>query len=68
MMTEIYLDNRELTEYLRTMGEICEKTQRHCDCPLDIKHRLNRGQEFVIRGYFPGPHGLDSLIVGYLRR
>jgi DNA ligase D-like protein (predicted ligase) len=30
-----------------------------------IKHRLNLGQEFVIGGYFPGPHGLDSLIVGY---
>jgi bifunctional non-homologous end joining protein LigD len=30
-----------------------------------IKYRVNRGQEFVIGGYFPGPHGLDSLIVGY---
>jgi len=30
-----------------------------------IKYRLNRGQEFVIGGYFPGPHGFDSLIVGY---
>jgi len=30
-----------------------------------IKHRVNRGQEFVIGGYFPGPHGIDSLIVGY---
>ena len=30
-----------------------------------IKYRLNRGQEFVIGGYFPGPHGIDSLIVGY---
>src|SRR5882762_10729969 len=30
-----------------------------------IKHRVNRGQEFVIGGYFPGPHGFDSLIVGY---
>ena len=28
---------------------------------------MNRGQEFVIRGYIPGPHGLDSLIVGYYR-
>jgi len=26
---------------------------------------VNRGQEFVIGGYFPGPHGIDSLIVGY---
>lgn len=25
MMTEIYLDNRELTEYLRLMHETCEK-------------------------------------------
>src|SRR5438309_3342828 len=32
-----------------------------------IKHRVNRGQEFVIGGYFPGPHGLDSIIVGYYK-
>jgi ATP-dependent DNA ligase len=30
-----------------------------------IKYRINRGQELVIGGYFPGPHGFDSLIVGY---
>jgi len=30
-----------------------------------IKHRVNRGQEFVVGGYFPGAHGFDSLIVGY---
>ena len=30
-----------------------------------IKYRVNRGQEFVIGGYFPGPHGFDSLILGY---
>ncbi len=30
-----------------------------------IKHRVKLGQEFVIGGYFPGPHGIDSLIVGY---
>ena len=30
-----------------------------------IKHRINRGQELVIGGYFPGPHGLDSIILGY---
>ena len=30
-----------------------------------IKYRVNRGQEFVIGGYFPGRHGFDSLIVGY---
>jgi ATP-dependent DNA ligase len=29
------------------------------------KCRVNRGQEFVIGGYFPGPHGFDSLIVGF---
>jgi ATP-dependent DNA ligase len=29
-----------------------------------IKYRANRRQEFVIGGYFPGPHGFDSLIVG----
>jgi len=32
-----------------------------------IKYRMNRGQEFVIGGYIPGPHGFDSLIVGYYR-
>jgi DNA ligase D-like protein (predicted ligase) len=30
-----------------------------------VKYRVNRGQEFVIGGYMPGPHGFDSLIVGY---
>lgn len=30
-----------------------------------VKYRVNRGQEFVIGGYFPGPHGFDSLVVGY---
>jgi ATP-dependent DNA ligase len=28
---------------------------------------VNRGQELVIGGYIPGPHGFDSLIVGYYR-
>jgi DNA ligase D-like protein (predicted ligase) len=32
-----------------------------------IKCRVNRGQELVIGGYIPGPHGFDSLIVGYYR-
>ena len=32
-----------------------------------IKHRVNLGQEFVIGGYTPGAHGLDSIIVGYYR-
>lgn len=31
------------------------------------KYRVNRGQELVIGGYMPGPHGFDSLIVGYYR-
>jgi len=30
-----------------------------------IKYRVNQGQEFVIGGYIPGPHGFDSIIVGY---
>ena len=29
------------------------------------KYRVNRGQEFVVGGYIPGPHGFDSLILGY---
>jgi len=32
-----------------------------------IKYRVNHGQELVIGGYVPGPHGFDSLIVGYYR-
>lgn len=31
------------------------------------KMRINRGQEFVIGGFIPGPHGIDSIIVGYYR-
>lgn len=30
-----------------------------------VKCRVNRGQELVIGGYIPGPHGFDSLIMGY---
>ena len=26
---------------------------------------MNCGQDFVIGGYIPGPHGLDSVIAGY---
>jgi DNA ligase D-like protein (predicted ligase) len=32
-----------------------------------IKYRVNRGQELVIGGYMPGPHGVDSVIVGYYK-
>ena len=31
------------------------------------KMRLNRGQEFVVGGFIPWPHGVDSIIVGYYR-
>jgi DNA ligase D-like protein (predicted ligase) len=34
---------------------------------LWVKYRINQGQEFVVGGYFPGPHGLDSIIVGYYK-
>jgi bifunctional non-homologous end joining protein LigD len=30
-----------------------------------IKYRVNRGQELVVGGFVPGPHGLDALIVGF---
>lgn len=30
-----------------------------------LKMRINKGQELVIGGYVPGPHVLDSLLVGY---
>jgi DNA ligase D-like protein (predicted ligase) len=32
-----------------------------------IKHRVNLGQEFVIGGFTPSPHGLDAIIFGYYR-
>src|SRR5260370_41839460 len=32
-----------------------------------IKYRVNQGKELVIGGCLPGPHGFDSLIVGYYR-
>jgi bifunctional non-homologous end joining protein LigD len=31
------------------------------------KYRLNSGQELVIGGYIPGPHGVDAIVVGYYR-
>ncbi len=31
------------------------------------KMRINKGQEFVIGGFIPGPHGVGSIIVGYYR-
>jgi bifunctional non-homologous end joining protein LigD len=30
-----------------------------------VKFRVNQGQELVIGGYVPGPHGFISLLVGY---
>ena len=32
-----------------------------------VKMRINKAQEFVIAGFMPGPHGVDSIIVGYYR-
>lgn len=31
------------------------------------KLRINRAQELVVGGFIPGPHGVDSVIVGYYR-
>jgi DNA ligase D-like protein (predicted ligase) len=31
------------------------------------KMRINKGQEFVVGGFFPGPHGIDSIVIGYYR-
>ena len=31
------------------------------------KMRINKAHEFVIGGFTPGPHGIDSIIVGYHR-
>jgi DNA ligase D-like protein (predicted ligase) len=30
-----------------------------------VKYKTARGQELVIGGYLPGPHGFDALLVGY---
>jgi len=30
-----------------------------------VKLKLDKQQEFVVGGYRPGPHGVDSLLVGY---
>jgi bifunctional non-homologous end joining protein LigD len=30
-----------------------------------VKLKLDKQQEFVVRGYRPGPHGVDALLVGY---
>jgi bifunctional non-homologous end joining protein LigD len=30
-----------------------------------LKLKLDRQQEFVVGGYRPGPHGVDSLLVGF---
>ncbi len=32
-----------------------------------VKMQINKGQEFVIGGSIPGPHGVDSIIAGYYR-
>jgi bifunctional non-homologous end joining protein LigD len=32
---------------------------------LWVKHRINLGQEFVVGGYVPGTHGVDSLVIGF---
>ena len=31
------------------------------------KHRINRGQEFVIGGYIPAPNGFESVVIGFWR-
>jgi bifunctional non-homologous end joining protein LigD len=31
------------------------------------KIRINKAQQFVVGGFIPGPHGVDSIIVGYYR-
>ena len=32
-----------------------------------VKLRINRGQEFVIGEFFPGQHGIDTIVIGYYR-
>jgi DNA ligase D-like protein (predicted ligase) len=32
-----------------------------------VKHRVAQQQDFLVGGYIPGTHGIDSLIVGYYK-
>jgi ATP-dependent DNA ligase len=32
-----------------------------------VKHRIAQQEDFVIGGFIPGTHGIDSLIVGEYR-
>jgi ATP-dependent DNA ligase len=32
-----------------------------------VKIRINKAQEFAIGGFFPEPHGIDSVVIGYYR-
>jgi bifunctional non-homologous end joining protein LigD len=41
--------------------------ERGTDNRLRLCKCINSGQEFVIGGFTPGTHGLDSVIVGYYR-
>ena len=45
----------------KRVGSVYERGERS---GAWIKGRINRAQEFVIGGFVPGSHGLDSLIVG----
>jgi hypothetical protein len=42
-------------------------TRQHVRAAPGSSTGLNLGQEFVIGGFTPGPHGLDAIIVGYHR-
>jgi ATP-dependent DNA ligase len=32
-----------------------------------VKMRINKAQKFVFGGFIPGPHGVESIIIGYYR-
>jgi hypothetical protein len=43
---------------LRLLGVLCQVREQRSG--VWIKHRVNLGQEFVIGGFTPRPHGLDA--------
>jgi bifunctional non-homologous end joining protein LigD len=51
---------RTLSESGRTA-----RTSQENEAVRGFKYRVNRGQELVIGGYTPGPHGIGAIIVGY---
>jgi ATP-dependent DNA ligase len=63
---------REMLDVVRQHG-LEGVIARRLDSPYEpgrrsgawVKHRVAQQQDFLVGGYIPGTHGIDSLIVGY---